>query len=82
MSSFDTNLGLDTRLGQPRFGVPMHWKDLRQATGASRVWTVVRCPELDGSGAPRALVALTVNLFFLINSSVKINIKKIFNCIN
>ena len=64
MSSSDTNLVTDCWLGQPRFGVPMHWKDLGQTTLASRVWTVLGCPELDGSGAPRALVAVTVNLFF------------------
>ena len=61
MSSCDTNLVSDRRLGQPRFGVPMHWKDLGQTTLASRDWTVVGCPELDGSGASRALVALKIN---------------------
>jgi len=64
MSSCDTNLVSDRMLGQPRFGIPMHWKDLRQATWASRVWTVVGCPELDGSGAFRALAALKINLYF------------------
>jgi len=40
MSSCDTNLVSDRRLGQPRYGDPMPWKDLGQTTWASRVWTV------------------------------------------
>ena len=81
MSSCDTNLVSGRRLGQPRFGDPMRRKDLGQTTLASRVWTVLGCPELDGSGGVSELIALKINQL-IDYFGVKINTEKIFNCIN
>jgi len=36
MSSCDTNLVSDRRLERPRFGDPMHWKDLKTTVQVSR----------------------------------------------